>query len=84
VALGQDQFLVRVVQYELPLGEGVVELSPVVVQRVTVLVVLGPDLVRQVFDGVPEFRPLAVTDNLRFHDASIPLVDLAGGGSCRC
>jgi len=78
VALGQDQFLVRVVQHELPLGEGVVELSPVMVQRVTVHVVLGPDLVRQVFDRVPEFRPLAVPDNLWFHGASIQPADVAG------
>ena len=43
MALGQDHFLAGVVEDELPLGEDVVELFPVVVERLAVLVVFGPD-----------------------------------------
>jgi len=43
-----------------------------VVERRAVLVVLGPDLIGAADDGVPEFRPLAVADNLQVHSASIP------------
>ena len=36
------------------------------------LVVLGSDLIRQTGEGVPEFRALAVADNLLAHATSIP------------
>jgi hypothetical protein len=36
------------------------------------LVVLGPDLIGQAGDGVPQLRALAVPDNLRAHPTSIP------------
>jgi hypothetical protein len=53
VALGQDQLLVGVVEHELPLGEDVEQLRPVVVDELAVQVVLGPDLVRETGDAVP-------------------------------
>ena len=79
VALGQNQVLAGVVEDELPLGEDVVELSPVVVERLAVLVVFGPDRAGEAADGVPEVRPLAVADYPRVHPASIP-----GPGAPRC
>ena len=36
------------------------------------LSVLGPELIGQAGDGAPEFRALAVADNLRAHATSIP------------
>jgi hypothetical protein len=71
VALGQDRLVCGVDEHELPLGEDVVKLSPVVVELVAVLVVLGPYAVEQITEGVPQFRPLAITDNPRIHEGSI-------------
>lgn len=50
-----------------PLGEDLVQLAPVVVERLTVQVVLGPDLLTEVPDAVPKLRPLAVTHHLNVH-----------------
>jgi len=72
VALCQDRLIAGVVQDELPVREALVELIPVMVERRAMLVVLGPDLIGQAGDGVPEFRALAVADNLRAHATSIP------------
>jgi hypothetical protein len=72
VALGQDHALVGVIQDELPVREDLIELIPVIVERRAMLVVLGSDLIRQTGEGVPEFRALAVTDNLLAHATSIP------------
>ncbi len=72
VALSQDHRIRGVVEDELPLGEDVIELTPVMIERLPMPVVLRPDLARQAADGIPELWPLAVADNLRFHPASIP------------
>ena len=71
MALGQDRLVLGVVQDELPLREDVVQLVPVVVQRLPVQVVFGPDLGGQVADALPELRPLAVPHHLRAHLSSI-------------
>jgi hypothetical protein len=72
VALGQDRLIAGIVQDELPVREDLIKLIPVIVERRSILVVLGPDLIGQVSKGVPELRALAVTDNLRVHATSIP------------
>jgi hypothetical protein len=41
------------------------------VERRAMLVILGPDLIGQAGESVPEFRALAVADNLRAHVTSI-------------
>jgi hypothetical protein len=71
MALGQDFVIAGVAKKELPRGEDVVELIPVVVEDLTVLVVLGPDVREQLTGAVPQFRPLAVAHNLRVHLAII-------------
>jgi hypothetical protein len=53
VALGQDRLVCGVDEHELPFGEYVVKLTPVVVELVAVLVVLGPYAVEQITEGVP-------------------------------
>jgi len=60
VALCQDRLFAGVVEDELPVREDLIKLIPVAVERRAVPVVLRPDLIRQVSDGVPEFRALAV------------------------
>jgi hypothetical protein len=70
--LGQDRLIAGIVEDELPVREDLVELIPVMVERRAMLVVLGPDLIGQAGESVPEFRALAVADNLRAHVTSIP------------
>src|SRR6516162_2220582 len=53
------------------------------VELLTVRVVLGPDLVGQAADAVPQFRALAVADHLRFHRASIPATGALPPGDIR-
>lgn len=53
VALGQDQLLTGVVEHELPVGEEVVQLRPVVVDELAMQVVLGPDLIGQIANVIP-------------------------------
>jgi hypothetical protein len=73
VAFGQHHLVTGVVEDELPLGEDVVQLRPVGVERLAVQVVLGPDLIAEVPDAVPEFGPFAVAHYLRVHPPSIAL-----------
>ena len=72
MALGQDRLLAGIVQDELPLGEDLIQLAPVPVERRAMPAVLRPDLIGQAGDGVPELRALAVADNLLAHATSIP------------
>ena len=69
--LGQDRLIAGIVEDELPVREDLVELIPVMAERRAMLVVLGPDLIGQASESVPEFRALAVADNLRAHVTSI-------------
>jgi hypothetical protein len=71
MALGQNVTAAGIAKQELPLGEDLVELTPVVVEDRAVLVVLGPDVSEQLPGALPQFRPLAVAHNLRVHTASI-------------
>ena len=70
--LGQDRLIAGIAEDELPVREDLVELIPVMAERRAMLVILGPDLIGQAGESVPEFRALAVADNLRAHVTSIP------------
>jgi hypothetical protein len=70
--LGQDRLIAGIAEDELPVREDLIELIPVLVERRAMLVVLGPDLIGQAGESVPELRALAVADNLRAHATSIP------------
>jgi hypothetical protein len=72
VALGQDRLILGVDEQELPFGEHVVQLAPVVVKLLAVDVVLRPHVVKQIADRVPELWLFAIADNLRIHAAKYP------------